>query len=59
MKIGTKVVRHARYAIFHMVEVAVPKELFKQILRLIEDCDPDRIRHRAAAAACTITTESV
>lgn len=35
IKIGTKVVRHARYAVFQMAEVAVPKQLFEDILRLI------------------------
>jgi hypothetical protein len=29
-----------RYAVFHMVEVAVPKELFEQILRLIDGLRP-------------------
>jgi hypothetical protein len=28
VKIGAKVVRHGRYVIFQMVEVAVPRELF-------------------------------
>jgi len=45
VKIGAKVVRHARYDIFQMAEVAVPKELFEQILRLI-----DRLRPRPAPA---------
>ena len=36
VKIGAKVVHHARYAVFQMAEVAVPKELFEQILRLID-----------------------
>jgi hypothetical protein len=36
IKIGAKVVRHARYAVFQMAEVAVPKELFEQILRMID-----------------------
>jgi Transposase DDE domain group 1 len=36
IKIGAKVVRHARCAVFQMAEVAVPKELFEQILRLID-----------------------
>ena len=40
VKIGAKVVRHARYAIFQMAEVAVPKELFEQILRLIAELRP-------------------
>jgi len=45
VKIGAKVVRHARYAIFQMAEVAVPRELFEKILRLI-----DRLRRRQAPA---------
>ena len=45
IKIGTKVVRHARFAIFQMAEVAVPRELFEQILRLI-----DGLRRRPAPA---------
>jgi len=36
VKIGAKVVRHARYAVFQMAEVAVPRELFEKILRLID-----------------------
>jgi hypothetical protein len=35
VKIGAKVVRHGRYVIFQMAEVAVPRELFHEILRLI------------------------
>ena len=31
-KIGAKVVTHARYVIFQMAEVAVPKQLFRAIL---------------------------
>ena len=45
MKIGAKVVRHARYAVFQMAEVAVPKEMFEKILRLI-----DGLRRRQAPA---------
>jgi len=45
IKIGAKVVRHARYAIFQMAEVAVPRELFEKILRLI-----DGLRRRQAPA---------
>jgi hypothetical protein len=45
IKIGANVVRHARYAIFQMAEVAVPRELFEQILRLI-----DGLRRRQAPA---------
>jgi hypothetical protein len=35
IKIGAKIVAHARQLIFQMTEVAVPKELFQEILRLI------------------------
>ena len=40
VKIGVKIVRHGRYVIFQMAEVAVPKELFQQILRLIDGLRP-------------------
>jgi hypothetical protein len=45
VKIGAKVVHHARYAVFQMAEVAVTGELFEQILLLI-----DRLRRRPAPA---------
>ena len=32
IKIGAKVVRHAKYVFFHMAEVAVPRKLFAAIL---------------------------
>jgi len=32
VKIGAKVIAHARYTIFQMAEVAVPRELFLSIL---------------------------
>ena len=32
IKIGAKVVRHSRKVVFRMVEVAVPRELFRAIL---------------------------
>ena len=35
IKIGAKVVTHARYVIFPMAEVAVPKKLFQAILERI------------------------
>ena len=35
IKIGAKVVPHARYTIFQMAEVAVPRELFRSILERI------------------------
>jgi len=37
VKIGAKVVAHGRYVTFQMAEVAVPRDLFRRILRLIED----------------------
>ena len=35
VKIGAKVVRHGRYVTFQLAEVAVPRKLFTEILRLI------------------------
>jgi len=34
-QVGAKVVRHARYVIFQMAEVAVAKQLFRAILERI------------------------
>jgi hypothetical protein len=39
-KIGAKIVRHGRYAIFQMAEVAVPRELFGRILARIARLRP-------------------
>ncbi|MCH7540961.1 MAG: transposase [Proteobacteria bacterium] len=36
VKIGAKVVRHGRYVTFQMAEVAIPRALFAEILRLIK-----------------------
>ena len=36
IKIGAKVIRHARYITFQPAEVAVPRELFQTILQKIE-----------------------
>ena len=35
VKIGAKVVSHGRYVTFQMAEVAVPRQMFQDILRLI------------------------
>jgi hypothetical protein len=35
VKIGAKVVSHGRYVAFQMAEVAVPRRLFAEVLRLI------------------------
>ncbi len=37
VKIGAKVVSHGRYVTFQLAEVAVPKELFRKILSLVDD----------------------
>ena len=36
IKIGAKVVRHARQVMFKMAEVAIPRELFRAILEGIQ-----------------------
>ncbi len=36
VKIGAKVVRHGRYITFQLAEVAIPRTLFVEILRLID-----------------------
>jgi hypothetical protein len=40
IKIGAKVVSHGRYVTFQLAEVAVPRELFRKILSLIDDLRP-------------------
>ena len=35
IKIGAKVVRHGRYVAFQMAEVAIPRQMFEEILRLM------------------------
>ncbi len=37
IKIGARVVRHGRYVTFQMAEVAIPRRLLAEILRLIDD----------------------
>ena len=37
VKIGAKVIAHARYTVFQMAEVAVPRDLFRRILLMIDD----------------------
>jgi len=39
-KIGAKIVRHARQIIFQMAEVAVPEQLFAEILQRIRALAP-------------------
>ncbi len=45
IKIGTKVVRHGHCITYQMAEVAIPRSLFANILRLI-----DGLRRRPAPA---------
>ncbi len=40
VKIGAKVVTHSRYVIFQMAEVAIPRRLFRTILRRISRLAP-------------------
>jgi hypothetical protein len=46
VKIGARIVRHGRYVVFQLAEVAVPCALFAAILRRI-----DRLRGPPVAAA--------
>ena len=40
IKIGAKLVSHGRYVAIQMAEVAIPKTLFADILRLIAELRP-------------------
>src|SRR5262249_16413293 len=42
IKIGAKVVSHGRYVVFQMAEVAIPRQMFQEILRLIAELRPQR-----------------
>jgi hypothetical protein len=46
VKIGARIVRHGRYVVFQLAEVAVPRVVFAAILRRIE-----RLRGPPVAAA--------
>ena len=46
VKIGARIVRHGRYVVFQLAEVAVPRALFAAILRRI-----DRLRGPPVTAA--------
>jgi len=43
VKIGAKIIAHARYTVFQMAEVAVPHDLFRRMLAMIDDLHPRRI----------------
>ncbi len=40
IKIGAKIISHGRYVAFQMAEVAIPRQLFADILRLIAELRP-------------------
>jgi hypothetical protein len=40
VKIGARIVRHGRYVVFQLAEVAVPRALLAEILRRIERLRP-------------------
>jgi len=40
VKIGAKVIAHARSTVFQMAEVAIPRELFRRILAMIDQLRP-------------------
>ena len=47
IKIGAKVVGHACYVAFQMAEVAVPKNLFAEIFRMIAELRPPPVTSTA------------
>jgi hypothetical protein len=47
IKIGAKVVSHGRYVAFQMAEVAIPRSLFADILRLIAELRPPSVMSTA------------
>jgi len=40
IKIGAKVVSHGRYVVFQMADVAILRQMFQEILRLIGELRP-------------------
>ena len=51
IKIGAKVVSHGRYVGFQMAEVAVPRQMFAEILSLIGRLRAPPARHEARGAS--------
>jgi hypothetical protein len=39
-KIGANIVSHGRYVTFQMAEIAIPRQMFQEILRLIAELRP-------------------
>ena len=40
IKIGARLVRHSRRLVFQLAELAVPRELFRQVLKRIDELRP-------------------
>jgi hypothetical protein len=47
IKIGAKVVSHGRYVAFQMADVAIPRDMFADILRMIAELRPPPAASRA------------
>jgi hypothetical protein len=47
INIGAKVVNHGRYVAFQMAEVAIPRNVFADILRLIAELRPPPVTSTA------------
>src|ERR687894_675196 len=43
VKIGAKVIAHARSTVFQMAEVAVPRDLFRRVLAMIDSLRPQQV----------------
>ncbi|HKF95835.1 MAG TPA: transposase, partial [Gammaproteobacteria bacterium] len=43
VKIGAKVIAHARYTVIQMAKVTVPRDLFRRMLDLIDGLRPQRV----------------
>jgi hypothetical protein len=52
IKIGAKVVSHGRYVAFQMAEVAIPRQMFQEILRLIAELRPQPPPRQHKASDC-------
>ena len=40
IKMGAKVVKHGRYVAFQKAEIAIPRNLFANILRMVAELQP-------------------
>jgi hypothetical protein len=59
IKIGAKVVSHGRYVAFQMAEVAIPKALFADILRMIAELRPPHVASTAyVVRMCRVRSNS-